>query len=112
MGTEDNALAVDKRQGRRFELEFALRYRADGEGRWHRGWIRNISGSGVLFRGEGWTEPSTRLEMSLILPKEMIGVWAVEVVCRGTVTRSERPESDGDGAMIASRISHYRFVRP
>ena len=27
--------------------------------------------------------------MSLMLPKEIIGAWAVEVVCRGTVTRSE-----------------------
>ena len=111
MSTNASEGVVEKRQGRRFELEFALRYRIDGEGHWHRGRSRNISGSGVLFQGEDFTEPCTRLEMSLLLPKEIIGAWAVEVVCRGTVTRSERPDSDG-GAMIASRISHYRFVRP
>ena len=110
--TNGSTPVVEKRQGRRFELEFALRYRVDGEGHWHRGRSRNISGSGVLFQGDDWTEPCTRLEMSLVLPKEIIGAWPLEVVCRATVTRSVRPDGDEDGAMIASRISHYRFVRP
>ena len=103
---------ADKRRARRFELQIILRYRANGEGHWHRGITKNISCSGVLFHGEDWTEPRTPLELSLALPKESTGGWAAEVVCQGMVTRSERRESDGGGPLIATRISRYRFVRP
>jgi hypothetical protein len=103
----------DKARARRFELQIPLRYRADGEGDWHWGTTRNISRSGVLLQGEDWAEPRTPLEMTLLLPKEIIGLeYAAEVVCRGTVTRSERRGNDGGGSLIATRISHYRFVRP
>ena len=103
----------DKARAQRFELQIPLRYRADGEGDWHRGTTRNISRSGVLFQGEDWAEPSTCLEMTLLLPKDIIGVErAAEVVCRGTVTRSEGRGSEGGGPLIATRISHYRLVRP
>lgn len=103
---------ADKWRARRFELQIALRYRANGESHWHRGVTRNISYSGVLFHGEGWTEPRTPLEISLALPKDMTGKWSAEVVCRGTVMRSERHGSEGGGSLIATSISHYRFVRP
>jgi len=103
---------ADTGRARRFELEIALRYRASGEGIWHRGVTRNISYSGVLFHGEDWAEPCTSLEMCLALPKDVVGSWAAEVLCRGTVTRSERSGGDKGGPLIASRISHFRFVRP
>lgn len=103
---------ADKGRARRFDLQIALRYRANGEGHWLRVVTRNMSCSGVLFHGEDWTEPRTPLEISLALPKETIGGLAAEVVCRGTVTRSERRGSNGGGALIATRISHYRVVRP
>jgi hypothetical protein len=103
---------ADKGRARRFELQIALRYRANGEGRWHRGVTRNISYSGVLFHGEDWAEPRTPLEICLALPKDVRRGWSAEVVCRGMVTRSERSGSDGGDPLIASRISHYRFVRP
>jgi hypothetical protein len=102
----------EKARARRFELQIPLRYRADGEGDWHRGTTRNISRSGALFEGEDWTEPCTPLEMTLLLPGE-VGVEGVaEVVCRGMVTRSERRGSEGGGPLIAISISHYRLVRP
>lgn len=107
-----NAGGTFRERARRLELQIALRYRADGEGNWHRGITRNISRSGMLFHGEGWSEPSTPLEMSLVLPREITGEWAAEVVCRGMVTRSERPGNDGGGAIIATRMSDYRLVRP
>jgi len=113
MLNEGGDVAVaDKGRARRFELQIVLRYRANGEGHWHRGITKNISYSGVLFHGEEWTEPRTPLELSLALPKESTGGWAAEVVCQGMVTRSEQRGSDGGGALIATRISHYRFVRP
>ena len=101
----------DKARAQRFELQIPLRYRAGDEDDWHRGTTRNISRSGVLFQGEDCAEPRTSLEMTLQLPKETGVERAAEVVCRGTVTRSERCGSEG-GPLIAFRISHYRLVRP
>jgi hypothetical protein len=112
LDAEDGVAVTDKERARRFELQIALRYRANGGGDWHRGTTRNISRSGVLFQGEEWAEPRTPLEMTLQLPKEIGVDRAAEVVCRGTVTRSERGGSDGGGPLIATRISHYRLVRP
>ena len=102
----------EKTRAQRFELHIPLRYRADSEGNWHRGTTRNISRSGVLFQGEDWAEPRSPLEMMLVLPKEKGVERAAEVVCRGTVMRSERRASDEGGPLIAIRISHYRLIRP
>jgi len=102
----------EKTRAQRFELQIPLRYRAESEGDWHRGTTRNISRSGVLFQGENWAEPSTPLEMTLLLPRESGVEIAAEVVCRGTVTRSERREIEDGGPLIAIKISHYRLVRP
>jgi len=102
----------DKTRAQRFELQIPLRYRAQSEGDWHRGTTRNISRSGVLFQGESWAEPRTPLEMTLLLPKEVGVERAAEVVCRGTVTRSERRGREDGPPLIAIRISHYRLVRP
>jgi hypothetical protein len=103
---------AEKGRARRFDLRITLRYRENGEGQWHRGVTRNISYSGVLFQGEGWAEPQTPLELSLTLPRDVTGGWAAEVVCRGKVMRSERGGTEGGASLIASSISHYRFVRP
>jgi hypothetical protein len=102
----------EKTRAQRFELQIPLRYRAESEGDWHIGTTRNISRSGVLFQAENWAEPHTPLEMALLLPKESGVERAAEVVCRGTVTRSERRAREDGGSLIAIRISHYRLVRP
>jgi hypothetical protein len=112
LDTIGGAAVGDKARAQRFELQIPLRYRADGEGNWHRGTTKNISRSGVLFQAEDWAEPRTRLEMTLLLPREIGVERAAEVVCRGTVTRSERRGSEGGSPLIATRISHYRLVRP
>ena len=104
--------AADARRGQRFRLRMEMRYRASGEGCWRKGVTTNISYSGVLFHGEDWAEPHTPIELRLRLPKDVVGDEAGEVCCRGTVTRSERGGDDVVGPLIASRISHYRFVRP
>jgi len=104
--------AGEKTRAQRFKLQIPLRYRANGAGDWHKGTTRNISRSGVLFQGDDWAEQRTSLEMTLVLPKEAGVDRAAEVVCRGTVTRSERRETDEGGPLIAIRISHYRLVRP
>jgi hypothetical protein len=103
---------VEKGRARRFELQIALRYRANGESHWHKGVTKNISYSGVLFEAENDADPKTLLELSLALPKHVTGGWPAEVVCKGTVMRSERGGDGRSGSLIASSISHYRFVRP
>jgi len=113
MSNAGGSVAVaEKARAQRFELQIALRYRANGDTHWRKGMTKNISCSGVLFQGDIWADPSTPLEISLVLPKESTGASAAEVVCQAMVTRSERCASDGRGAIIAIRISRYRFVRP
>lgn len=101
-----------RNRAHRFGIQAHLRYRLIGESKWREGTIENISRSGVLFRGEGLAEPNTPLELSFVLPKEIFGVRPAEVVCRGTVVRSERPKSAGVFPVLAATISHYRFIRP
>ena len=101
-----------KERARRFELQIPLRYRANGDSQWHRGIMKNISSSGVLFQGEDRTGPNTPVEISFVLPKRILGEEAAEVVCRGTVTRSQPSAESDDLSLLATTISSYRFVRP
>jgi len=102
---------ADARRAQRFRLHMAVRYRASGEATWHWGMTKNISCSGILFHGEDWAEPCTPIELCLALPKGETGGGAAEVLCRGAVTRSEWGGDEVVAPFIASRISHYRFVR-
>jgi hypothetical protein len=79
-----------KARAQRFELQIPVRYRTNSEQAWHSGTTRNISRSGMLFHGENWAQPSTRIELTLVLPQQIGVVRTAEVICRGTVTRSER----------------------
>jgi hypothetical protein len=89
-----------------------LRYRRSGESKWRKGTTENISYSGVLFRGEEFAEPHTPLEMSILLPDEIFGVRSAEVVCKGVVVRSKRPNGPEALPALASTIAHYRLIRP
>jgi hypothetical protein len=101
-----------KNRAQRFAIQMHLRYRLSGDNKWWKGTIENISRSGVLFRGEGFAQPNTPLEMSFVLPHEIFGVQPAEVVCRGIVVRSEPPKGAQAFPALASTISYYRFVRP
>ena len=99
-------------RAQRFGIQMHLRYRLSGESTWRKGTTENISRTGVLFRGEEFAEPNTRLEMSLVLPNEISGLRCAEVVCRGIVVRSARPKGAAAFPALATTISHYRFIRP
>jgi hypothetical protein len=101
-----------RNRAQRFGIQVHLRYRLSGESKWWKGTTENISRSGVLFRGEEFAEPNTPLELSFVLPKEILRGRPAEVVCRGTVIRSERPKSAGVLPVLATTISHYRLIRP
>jgi hypothetical protein len=101
-----------KTRAQRFELQIPVRYRTGSEQDWHSGTTRNISRSGMLLRGEDWAQPSARIELTLLLPRQMGVARAAEVICRGTVTRAERRGMNEGGPLMAIQISHYRLVRP
>jgi len=103
---------IVRNRARRFEIQMALRYRVEGKSEWRKGTTKNISCTGVLFRGEEFAEPHTPLEMSLVLPHQIPGLRSAEVVCSGIVVRSERPSGAESFPALATTISHYRFIRP
>ena len=75
-----------KEAAQRFELQIPLRYRVNGDSKWRGGVTKKIGCSGVLFRGEDLAELGSAVEISLVLPNEMIRQRATEVFCRSAVT--------------------------
>jgi PAS domain S-box-containing protein len=96
-------------RARRFNLHLPLRYRLLGEQRWLQGTTENISRSGLLFQGEEVLQPSAQLEISLVLPAEIAGLAATEVVCRGEVVRTIGTPGSGVSPALAAKILQYHF---
>ncbi len=95
----------------RFTIRTSLIYRATGQTSWSQGKIENISRSGLLFRGEHPLEPNTGVEMRFVLPVEVLGESAAEVVCEGTVVRSAPASVTETLHTVAATIREYCFVR-
>src|SRR5580692_1754682 len=93
----------------RFQLNLPLKYRRLGEQNWHEGKTENISRSGMLFQAEEMVQPSAQLEINLVLPAEIAGLSATEVVCRGEVVRSVEPNGSTLSPALAARILQYHF---
>ncbi|HEY6765954.1 MAG TPA: ATP-binding protein [Candidatus Sulfotelmatobacter sp.] len=96
-------------RAQRFQLHLPLRYRRLGEESWHDGKTENISRSGMLFRGDETLQPAVQLEINLVLPAEIAGLSATEVVCRGEVVRAIQPNNDVLSPALAARILQYHF---
>jgi CheY-like chemotaxis protein len=96
-------------RAQRFHLHLPLRYRRLGENQWHDGTTENISRSGMLFQGEEVLQPSVQLEINLVLPAEIAGLSATEVVCRGEVVRTVEPRGQTLSPALAARILQYHF---
>jgi len=96
-------------RAQRFQLHLPLRYRRLGEENWHEGTTENISRSGLLFEAEELLQPSAQLEINLVLPAEIAGLSATEVVCRGEVVRNIQPKGDAVSPALAAKILQYRF---
>jgi CheY-like chemotaxis protein len=97
-------------RAQRFQLHLPLRYRRLGETEWHEGKTQNISRSGLLFQADELLQPHSQLEINLVLPAEIAGLSATEVVCRGEVVRTiESPEKSLSPA-LAARILQYHFT--
>src|SRR5712671_1271461 len=96
-------------RARRFNLHLPLRYRLLGEQRWLQGTTENISRSGLLFQAEEMLQPNAQLEINLVLPAEIAGLAATEVVCRGEVVRTIGTPGSGVSPALAAKILQYHF---
>ena len=96
-------------RAQRFKLRVPLRYRLGGQNTWHDGTTENISRSGVFFRASERLRGGEQLEINLVLPPEISGLSAVEVVCRGEIVRSTEPEGATMAPAMAAKILHYQF---
>jgi CheY-like chemotaxis protein len=92
----------------RFDLHLPLKYRLVGERDWRQGTTENISRSGMLFQAEESVAPNALLEINLVLPAEIAGLAAAEVVCRGEVVRTVDPQSTVSPT-LAAKILQYHF---
>jgi PAS domain S-box-containing protein len=93
----------------RFDLHLPLKYRQVGESGWREGTTENISRSGMLFQAEESIAPNAQLEINLVLPAEIAGLAAAEVVCRGEVVRTIDPQSGKVSPTLAAKILQYHF---
>lgn len=93
----------------RFDLHLPLKYRLVGESGWREGTTENISRSGMLFQAEEPIAPSAQLEINLVLPAEIAGLAAAEVVCRGEVVRTVKSEAGTVSPTLAAKILQYHF---
>jgi PAS domain S-box-containing protein len=100
---------ISPSRAQRFQLHLPLRYRRLGEKQWHEGTTENISRSGMLFNSEEALQPSSQLEINLVLPAEIAGLSATEVVCRGEVVRTVEPRGETLSPALAARILQYHF---
>ena len=96
-------------RARRFNLHLPLRYRPLGEENWRPGTTENISRSGLLFLAQELLSPNALLEISLVLPAEIAGLAATEVICRGEVVRSVEAQGHGVSPALAAKILQYHF---
>jgi PAS domain S-box-containing protein len=96
-------------RAQRFKLQLPLKYRQLGENDWRAGTTENISRSGMLFRAEEAIPPNVQLEINLVLPAEIAGLSAAEVVCRGEIVRTVEADSSTVHPALAAKILQYHF---
>jgi PAS domain S-box-containing protein len=96
-------------RAQRFQLHLPLKYRQVGQNDWRAGTTENISRSGMLFRAEEMVPANVQIEINLVLPAEIAGLSAAEVVCRGEVVRAIEAESPAMSPALAAKIVQYHF---
>jgi hypothetical protein len=101
----------DVLRAERYEIGTAIRFRIQGERGWHCGMTENISVTGVLIRASLDLDPNTAIEMKFVLPVELSGESAAEIICRGVIVRSSKCNPPSGAIVIASTITHSRFLR-
>lgn len=96
-------------RAQRFQIQVPLRYRQVGQKTWSTGETENISRSGMLFHAEENLPMHVQLEINLVLPAEIAGLSAAEVICRGEIVRSVQGAEPRMPAALAAKILQYQF---
>ena len=110
-------------RAQRFNLHLPLKYRIVGERRLAgKVTTENISRSGMFFRAAEMIPASAQLEINLVLPAEIAGLSAAEVVCKGEIVRTVDPDvcyhaprtgREDSAIPLPARIVHSRsLVQP
>ena len=89
-------------------MRLPVRYRPLGEPEWRAGSTANISGSGVLFRGDGSLDVDTPIEIAITLPRASPALRAPEVRCQAQIVR--RAASAPAGVFMAAAFSEFEFA--
>jgi hypothetical protein len=92
----------------RFVVESALLYRPTGTLNWHKGAIRNVSPSGVLFQAPELVPTNCPIEMSFSLPAEVGSRRRIQIFCWGKVARTVMPAARDASPSVAAKIVRYR----
>jgi hypothetical protein len=106
-----DALPKGTTRAERFPLNIPVRYREPHDQRWFEGRTENISRSGVLLLAEASLQPKITIELRFELPITVLGEARGEVVCKGTVVRTEENPMSGIPTALAIAIRSYRMTR-
>jgi len=95
----------------RFPLNIPVRYREPHRPEWLEGKTANISCSGMLLHTDASLEPKITLELRIELPISVLGESRGEIVCKGTVVRTEENPLADLPTALAVAIQSYRMTR-
>ncbi len=94
-------------RAKRISLSGPVRYRRVGTDLWSNGELRNISKSGLLFKGSDPLPDGVRVEVGLEMPAEICGSVARSVQCDAQIVRIK---PDQGLYAFAVRIFDYTFT--
>jgi hypothetical protein len=97
-------------RAQRLSLQTPVRYRTKGLGIWRKGFVENLSQSGVFFHGPMHLPEYALVEMVFEMPEEISGQKHRTVLCQGRVLRRDEVRDCGAVGLAAS-ILDYTFLR-
>jgi hypothetical protein len=95
----------------RFPISIPVHYREPHQPEWVQGKIENISRSGILLLTKASLEPRIKVELRLELPVSVWGEGRGEILCKGTIVRTEEHPSSDLPISLAVAIRSYRMAR-
>jgi len=95
----------------RFPISIPVRCRELNHPEWFEGKTDNISCSGILLHTDASIEPKITIELRIELPISVLGEGRGEIVCKGTVVRTEENPLADPPTAVAVAIRSYRMTR-
>lgn len=94
----------------RFSMELPMRYRYAGAFQWYRGVTRNVSCSGILFRGPVAMDLMSPVEVRMALPRQITGEAAATMLCGGFIARVLETKTTVEEAKLAATFTTFRLL--